>query len=152
MAKSRPLGPYSRSGSLASIDGRTKEAGLLRAVRDDLTAHVGGAPSATQKALIERAAWLSLHVAQLDAKMADNGSMTEHDSRTYLAWSGALSRTLRDLGMKGASTPAPQSLADLLATIPANRPAPAASAPHKPLTSQHLAQPHTADDGADGCL
>lgn len=107
------LGPYSRPASLARLDGRSREARLLAQVRRDLTAHCGGSPSATQGRLIERCAWLSLHVAQLDAKAAAGGALTEHDARTYLAWSNALGRALRDLGLKGAPPPA-RSLADYL--------------------------------------
>ena len=96
------------------MDRRTREAKLLAEVRADLTEHVGGAPSATQRRLIERCAWLSLHVAQLDAKVAEGGAMTEHDQRTYLAWNDTLTRTLRQLGLKGASPPRRTS-PDLLA-------------------------------------
>jgi hypothetical protein len=108
------LGPYSRSSVLAKVDGRTKEARLMRQLRAELVAHVGRKPSATQRALVERAVWLSLHVAQLDAKAAEGGAMTEHDHRTYLAWSNSLSRTLKLLGWKAAA-PKPRSLAEHLA-------------------------------------
>ena len=85
------------------MDRRTREARLLAEVRADLTAHVGGSPSATQRRMIERAAWLSLHVAQLDAKVAEGGSMSYCDHRTYLAWNNTLTRLLRQLGTKGAA-------------------------------------------------
>ena len=55
--------------------------------------------------MIDRCAWLSLHVAQLDAKAIEGGGLTDHDHRTYLAWSAALTRTLRQLGSKGAPAP-----------------------------------------------
>jgi len=71
----------------------------MRRVRADLIAHVGGKPSATQRMLVERAVTLSLYVSKLDSKLLKNGSMTEHDSRTYLAWSNSLTRTLRELGL-----------------------------------------------------
>lgn len=105
----RRVGPYSRPQALQRLDGRTREARLLRQVRKELTEHVGGKPSATQRALIDRAAWLSLRVAQLDGKTAEGGQMTEHDARTYLAWSNTLTRTLRQLGTKSAEA-APRSL------------------------------------------
>jgi hypothetical protein len=82
----------------------------MRDFRARLVEHVGGKPSATQAALIDRATWLALHVAQLDRRTADSRAMTEHDSRTYLAWSNSLTRTLRELGMEGAATPAPPDL------------------------------------------
>jgi hypothetical protein len=102
----RQIGPYSRRHRLAKLDGRTKEAALLRETRARLVAHVGGAPSAVQAELIERAAQLTLKVAQLDAKLdakLDARSMTDHDHRHYLAWSNSLTRTLAHLGLKPAA-------------------------------------------------
>jgi hypothetical protein len=92
------LGPYSRPDAFRNLDGRTWEAKLLASTRAELTAHVGGAPSATQRALIDRAAWLTLYLAQMDRRSADLGAMTDHDSRSYLAWSNTLARTLARLG------------------------------------------------------
>ena len=108
------LAPYSRPSVLAKLDGRTREARLLAKVRADLTTHLGGQPSATQRWMIERAAWLSLHVAQLDAKATAGGALTDHDHRTYLAWSNTLTKLLRHLGMEGA-TAKPRSLQEHLA-------------------------------------
>ena len=95
--KARRIGPYSRPNVLAKLDGRTREAALLRRVRADLTAHVGGHPTATQRALIDRAALLSLHVALFDARALESGGLSERDSRSYLAYSNSLSRCLRAL-------------------------------------------------------
>lgn len=50
--------------------------------------------------MTERAATLALHVETLDRKVLQGGVMTEHDSRTYLAWSTSLTRTLRELGVE----------------------------------------------------
>lgn len=104
------LGPYSTQAAVQGLDQRTREGRLMRQVRKDLTNHLGGNPSVTQRVMIDRAAWLSLRIALLDAKILD-GSFTEHDSRTYLAWSGHLSRLMRDLGLKGAK-PAAKTLSD----------------------------------------
>jgi hypothetical protein len=84
----------------------------MRRVRSDLVKHCGGKPSATQKALIERAAWLSLYVARLDAKAMESGAMTEHDAKQYLAWSNSLSRTMKQLGYAGVpeKPPSPMEL------------------------------------------
>ena len=100
------LGPYSRPPALANIDMRSKHGLLLRRVRSDLTAHVGGKPSATQSILIERGAVLSLQIAMLDAKHAAGG-LTPHDQREYLAWCNALTRLMRQLGLKGAAERGP---------------------------------------------
>jgi len=108
------IGPHSRPHPLAKMDQRTKEARLLRELRAELTAHVGDRPSATQRALIEQAVQIRLRLAMMDRKFAKIGEMTEHDSRTYLAWSNSYSRLLRQLGLKGAAEK-PQSLAEILA-------------------------------------
>lgn len=94
------ISPNSSAATLARLDGRTREGRLMRRVRSELTAHVGGKPSATQRMLIERATTLSLYVEMLDRKMLEAGAQTEHDSRTYLAWSNSLTRTLRELGLQ----------------------------------------------------
>ena len=88
----------------------------MRRVRAELTAHVGGHPSAIQRALIERAVMLSLQVAQIDAKMLAGGPLTVHDSNYALAWNNALRRTLVALGVKGSTAAARPTLAELLAT------------------------------------
>jgi hypothetical protein len=112
------VGPYSRPNVLAKLDGRRREARLMQTVRDELTDHVGGNPTAPQRALIERAAMLTLHVALMDAKVMepDAGPLSERDSRQYLAWSNALTRIMRDLGADKPKSNKPQrSLQDLIA-------------------------------------
>ena len=99
------------------MDGRTREARFLAQTRQELTAHLGGKPSATQSVLIERAAMLRLHLAQLDEKALRAGNLTDHDHRHYLAWSNSLDRALRHLGLTGAEAK-PITLADILATSP----------------------------------
>lgn len=101
----RKIGPYSGSLALAKIDGRRKESKLLERVRSELIQHVGGNPTATQRAMIDRAAWLSLHIALMDARAIEEGSaLSERDSRQYLAWSNSLTRTLRELGIGNPTT------------------------------------------------
>jgi hypothetical protein len=131
---------------LAKLDQRTKEARLLRATVRDLTRHVGGHPSATQRALIERAAWLTLHVAQLDAKATATGGMTDHSARQYLAWSNSLTRTLRQLGLKGAAERAP-TLAEVIAA-PALPITPAQRMSTAPATSTDTSGIHSAPPDA----
>ena len=97
------IGPYSRPFVLAKLDGRTREAGLLGEVRADLTAHVGGDPSATQRRLIEVAAGLSLRIAALDARTAAGAALTDCEANTYTRACAALSATLRDLGPQGSA-------------------------------------------------
>ena len=107
--------PY-RPVALAKLDQRTKEARLMRETRAELVAHVGGRPSAVQSAMIERACQLTLRIVAMDRKFAETGAQTDHDSRTYLAWSNSLTRTLAQLGVEGATTAREPTIADLLRT------------------------------------
>lgn len=112
--------PYSRADALAKMDRRSVEARILREVRTDLTAQVGGKPSAAQRALIDRVAWLTLHIAQIDAKTAEGRAMTEYDARQYLAWCNTLAKTLTKIGLKGVSPGPPRSFAEAQAQHRAN--------------------------------
>jgi hypothetical protein len=108
----RQVGAYSRAGTLWKLDGRTKEAMLMRRVRAELTDHVGGNPTVTQKLLIERAAILSLKVAQIDLRILAGEVMTQHDNQHALAWINALRRTCVALGIEPAADK-PLTLSDL---------------------------------------
>jgi hypothetical protein len=103
-----------------SKDGRSADAVLLRRTRAAMTAHVGGKPTATQKALIDRAAMLTLHLARMDTKAMEAGEMSDHASRQYLAWSNTLTRTLRTLGLEAVPPPV-KTLAQHLAEKAAAR-------------------------------
>lgn len=107
------IGPFSRPHTLAVLDGRTKEARLLRDFRAELVAHVGGRPSATQAALIGQAAMLQLRIALMDRASIGEAVPSEKQGREYLAWCNSLQRLLRQLG-KGVAAAAP-TLADHLA-------------------------------------
>lgn len=107
------IGPFSRPHTLAVLDGRTKEARLLRDFRADLVRHVGGKPSATQSALITQACQLQLRIALMDRAIAGEAVPSERNGREYLSWCNSLQRLLRQLG-KGVAAAAP-TLADHLA-------------------------------------
>jgi hypothetical protein len=77
----------------------------LAAARAEMAAHIGGAPSASQRVLIDRCAWLRLHVMLLDEKVAGGKPLTPHDQRAYLAFSNSLVRAMREFGMKPAAAP-----------------------------------------------
>lgn len=106
--------------TLARFDGRTREARLLRQIRADLTAHVGGSPSATQRIAIERAAALTLHVARMDATAAKNGGMSDHARREYLSADSSLRRMLQLLGAEGKAQQ-PATIHELMAQGAAER-------------------------------
>ncbi len=94
----RRIGPYSRRGVLDKLDRRSAEARLICEVRAELALHVGGKPSATQRAMIDRAAWLRLHIRLMDNRTAEGRELTELDSRTYLAWVNSLRLMMEALG------------------------------------------------------
>jgi hypothetical protein len=110
------IGPYSNCATLAKLDGRTREARLISSLRTELTAHVGGRPSTTQRLLIDQACQLQLRIAMMDKDGAVITEMTERNQVQYLAWTGALSRLLRDLGLSAAPAPK-QTQAEWLASL-----------------------------------
>jgi hypothetical protein len=105
---------YSRPCRVAGVTTRTAEGRLIRDVRRDLIAHVGGAPSAPARALIERAVMLTVQLGRMDAKALADGAMSDCAARQYLAWSNTLTRTMVALGLEAAA-PASPSLADIIA-------------------------------------
>jgi hypothetical protein len=81
--------------------------------RAKLLEHVGGSPTVTQAAIIERACWVNLRCVMLDSKVA-TGNFTEQDSHCYLAWANTLRRLLDALGLEPATAnPIGPTLADL---------------------------------------
>lgn len=111
------VGPYSKYGAVALIDGRSREAQFMRAYERMLVEHVGGQPSPVERALISRAARLALYLELLDAKALGGGEgLTDHDQRAYMSWHNGLRRTLESIGLKAAaSTPQVLKLSDYLA-------------------------------------
>jgi hypothetical protein len=125
------LGPYSNCATLAKLDGRTREARLVKSLRAELVAHVGGNPSTTQRLLIDQACALQLRIALMDADSERIDVMTERNQVQYLAWSGALTRLLDKIGLKAAAAPKPthaEWLANIARTLP-TVPVPAAPDP-----------------------
>lgn len=116
----RRIGAYSRHIGVGEVDGRRREARLMREVVAELTQHVGGSPSPVQKMLIKRAAQLHLRLALMDEAA---GVLSERDGRQYLAWNNALVRTIARLGMGAAPSQQAPGLHRLLSGI--NTPAPA---------------------------
>ena len=109
------VGPYSRPKKLALLDGRRAEAKLMREVRDDLTAHIGGKPTVTQRMLVNRAAVLSLRIHLLDRLTLSDAGLSEKNAREAVCWENALRRTLIALGTKSAADRTP-SIKDFLAS------------------------------------
>ncbi len=109
------VGPHSRRDLLTQLDRRSHEARLIRAFREELTAHVGGKPTATQRVLIDRAAVLQLRLALMDRASLTTPGMTEKNGREYVCWTNALTRVLTALGPAVKPTEAPPDLRTYLA-------------------------------------
>ena len=87
----------------------------MREVRDELTAHIGGKPTVTQRMLIDRAATLTLRIRLLDRLTLSDAGLSEKNAREAVCWENALRRTLIALGIKGAADRAP-TIKDFLAS------------------------------------
>lgn len=93
-------GPYDPSTGSVRVDKRTREYRMLKQVRAELTAHVGGKPSAVQQRMIERTALLHVRLAMLDAKMLLTRTMTDAEMRSYIFWHNSYTRVMAALGVK----------------------------------------------------
>lgn len=116
--KIRKIGPESPANRLAMLDGRTREAALVRKTRADLLAHLKN-PSVVQSALVERAAWLTLRLNLMEARLAGEEAMSDHAARQYIALSNSLRRVLDAIGIQPAKT-APRTIADIMAGAASN--------------------------------
>jgi hypothetical protein len=92
--------PKKHKRQIPRLDRRSIEWKLMERVRSDLTEHVGGNPSATQKAMIEMAAWLSLKLELLDREITIGKQFNDYHTNVYLSWTNSLSRLLARLGLE----------------------------------------------------
>ena len=89
----------------------------MKEIRQELTQHLGGSPSATQRLMIDRVAMMMLRMELMDREAMNGTPMADHDQRAYLGWANSVSRMLRHLGLKGADGKAP-TLSDYLQNRP----------------------------------
>ena len=117
--KVRAMGPYSRPHVLAKLDRRTRESRQLEATVADLAEHVGGEPTALQARLIDRIARLELYLSKMDERANFNGgTLSERDSRQYLAWCNSIRLAMRDLGLEKRPPPGPTLPEHIAANYP----------------------------------
>jgi hypothetical protein len=93
----RKVKPYVRRIVIGRIDGRTQMAKLARELRRELLGECSVRPTVIERAMIDQIIQLKLRIAAMDQRFIETGAKTDHDSRTYLAWSNSLVRLLRDL-------------------------------------------------------
>jgi hypothetical protein len=72
--------------------------------------------------IIDQAAMLTLRLHLMDRQALQDEALSERNGGQYLAWSAALTRLLRQLGLKGAADKTP-ALQDYLAARSAQAPA-----------------------------
>jgi hypothetical protein len=114
-------GPYSKLLARGTVSGRSRNGRFLAAAREELTQHLGGGPlSAAQRILVERVAWLRLHVALFDEKVANRSEpMSDRDRASYLAFSNSLVRATRELGLEPAGAKPMDAMSALRAHVAA---------------------------------
>jgi hypothetical protein len=112
------LGPYSkrleRGAFGTGLDGRSPEGRFARQLEVELTAHIGGRPTITQRLLIDRTISIALKLEAFEAKI-DSGNWTAHDSRTYAALNNAFRLALKALDAGRPPRAKAPSLAEVIA-------------------------------------
>src|SRR4051812_12626684 len=93
------IGTISSTDTRTKRDGRTREARLVKRLRNDLIAQCGGTVSASQRLLIDRIASLSLRIHLLDS------DTSVHTGRAYLDLTMTLAQLLAQLGVQPAAAP-----------------------------------------------
>ena len=102
-AKAARIGPYSRAlqnGASNGLDGRTVDGKFVRRCEAELLAQLVGEPSFAQRLLVRRVAKMMLVAEKLDGKITGGGDWTPHDARTFGGLNNAISRALKDLGLR----------------------------------------------------
>lgn len=95
---------------LDGVDGRTAGARRYREIASDLSAHVG-TPTATQEAIVRRAAGL---IVWCEAQEAAQANGADIDIAAFTTAANSLRRLLADLGYSPRSKDITPSLRDLI--------------------------------------
>lgn len=99
-------GTHSRNCSLQRLDGRRREAKLLKLFRDQMTILAGGHPTIAQETLIDQASRLRYRLMH----EADAGS---NDPAQFMAWNNVLQDLLRDIGLNAEQQKIPDCTGEL---------------------------------------
>ena len=87
---------------LSDVDGRTKLGRITNELRRELYDHLGGAPNAVERALVEQCVTLRAKTAMIDARIID-GTANEMETAHYIAWCNSLRRSLAALNFGEAA-------------------------------------------------
>jgi hypothetical protein len=123
-----PVGPFSRDRSLTTLDKRTKAGRVLRQTRLDLADHVGGAPTAAERLIIESAAVKATRLYLLSEKLLNGGDISSESDHHALAWLNSLRLDLSALGLEKRIKDVTPTLATILAQHRADEAAQSAEA------------------------
>src|SRR5438874_1007827 len=85
---------------LEKLDGRSKEARILKSMRQELYVLLGRKPNPVEMALIERACWLHLRIAVMDERLIE-GKANHHELSIYNANVNSFARVVEKLGFLG---------------------------------------------------
>jgi hypothetical protein len=103
-AVKRNLSPWSKR-RFSDIDGRLVEAREERQIITELTAHVGGRPTAPQRLLIQRLARGIVIVAMIERKIIESQDLGDLQARQLNALWNSIRLGLDKLGLEPAEAP-----------------------------------------------
>jgi hypothetical protein len=113
-ANNRPLGPFARDRSLTTIDRRTKAGRVLRQVRADLTAQLGGDPSPAEALIIQSAAVKATRLFLMSEQILSGVNFSEGSDVHALAYLNSMRQDLTALGLKRVARDVSPKLEDIL--------------------------------------
>ena len=111
--KTHRLGAYSQGKALINVDRRTREGKFATAVESELLAHLGGAPTAPQRLIVQLASMKALRIALLTDVVLSADAINERDDRQLVAWMNSLRLDLVTLGIERQAEHSPR-LKDVL--------------------------------------
>jgi hypothetical protein len=88
------------AGKVPSHDGRSWQALFRKRLRASLLQHLGGRATITQNCLIDAAVDIALELEVMRRRRDENGGLTMHDARAFLAYQNTFRRHLLALGFK----------------------------------------------------
>jgi len=92
-------GPFSRDQALATLDGRTRAARVMKSVTGELMRHLGDA-SAPQRLLVQSAALKAVRLSLLTEQLLTGDAPGEGSDHHALAWLNSLRLDLQALGLE----------------------------------------------------
>jgi hypothetical protein len=104
------VGPFSKAGQWALMDGRSTEARFARTIREALVEGLAREPTAAEALIISSIAFKALRCSLLAPRVLQQNNGLDHH---WLSWSNSMARDLALLGLGPSRVPAP-SLAQYL--------------------------------------